>query len=106
MPLTFHQPYSNLLSTKIWRYCPPGLKDNLQNVNNSKTQAFSVGACKYEYELNMNDTSIEMNNDIRILGVTLDSNLNFKNHISEQLKKAYAKASALRRIRRFLPTEN
>ena len=44
-------------------------------------------------------------NDIRILGVTLDSNLNFKNHIGEQLKKAYTKASALRRIRRFLPTE-
>ena len=51
----------------------------------------------------MNDTSIEMTNDIRILGVTLDSNLNFKNHISEQLKKAYAKASALRRIRPVLP---
>ena len=34
-------------------------KDNLLNVNNSKTHAFSVGACKYEYELNMNDTSFE-----------------------------------------------
>lgn len=29
----------------------------------------------------------------------------FKEHISEQLKKAYAKASALRRIRRFVPTD-
>ena len=49
----------------------------------------------------MNDTNIEITNNIRILGVTLDSNLNFKNHITEQLKKAYAKASVLRRIRRF-----
>ena len=79
--------------------------NNSLNVNNSKTQAFSVGACKYEYELNMNDTNIEITNNIRILGVTLDSNLNFKNHITEQLKKAYAKASVLRRIRRFLPTD-
>ena len=53
----------------------------------------------------MNDTNIEITNNIRILGVTLDSNLNFKNHITEQLKKAYAKASVLRRIRRFLPTD-
>ena len=34
--------------------------NNSLNVNNSKTQAFSVGACKYEYELNMNDTNIEI----------------------------------------------
>lgn len=35
--------------------------------------------------------------------VTLDKDLSSKEHISDQLKKAYAKAFALRRIRRFLP---
>ena len=43
---------------------------------------------------------------MKILGVTLDKMLTFlKDHISEQLKKAYAKFSALRRLRRFVPAE-
>ena len=41
---------------------------------------------------------------IRILGVELDSMLNFIEHIS-QLKKAYAKTGALRRIRHFVPMD-
>ena len=31
--------------------------------------------------------------------------LNFKEHISSQLKRAYAKTSALRRIMRFVPVD-
>jgi len=42
---------------------------------------------------------------MKILEVTLDKKLTFKNHISGQLKKAYAKSAALIRISRFLPTE-
>ena len=42
---------------------------------------------------------------IRILDVELDSMLNFIEHISSQLKKAYAKTGALRRIRHFVPVD-
>ena len=42
---------------------------------------------------------------MKILDVTLDKKLTFKDHISEQLKKAYAKSAALIRSRRFLPTQ-
>lgn len=42
---------------------------------------------------------------MKILGVTLDKKLNFKAYIAEQTKKAFAKASALRRLRRFIPQE-
>ena len=42
---------------------------------------------------------------LRILGVILDGNLTFKAHIKEQLSKTCAKASALRRLRRFIPQE-
>ena len=38
----------------------------------------------------------------RAPGATLDRKLSFKEHSFEQLKKAYAKISALRRIRRFV----
>ena len=42
---------------------------------------------------------------IRILGVELDSMLNFIEHIFSQLKKAYVRTGALRRIRRFVPMD-
>ena len=48
---------------------------------------------------------IEIGDSIKILGVTLDSKLSFREHITEQLKKAYSKATALRRIRRFIPID-
>ena len=40
---------------------------------------------------------------LEILGVVLDSKLTFKAHIKEQLIKACAKVSALRRLRKFIP---
>ena len=48
-----------------------------------------------------NDARIEFLKSIKILGVNIDKDLSYKEHISDQLKKVYAKASALRRIRRF-----
>ena len=42
---------------------------------------------------------------MKILEVTMDKKLTFKDDISEQLKKVYAKSAALILIRRFLPTE-
>ena len=48
---------------------------------------------------------IEISDSIKILGVTLDSKLSFREHITEQLKKAYSKATALRRIRHFVPID-
>ena len=40
---------------------------------------------------------------IKIIVINLDKDLSHKEHISDQLKKAYAKASAMGRLRRFLP---
>ena len=70
-------------------------------MNSTKTQALSVGPC--DYSLFLNNARIEFLQSIKILGVTLDKDLSYKEHISDQLKKAYAKASSLRRIKRFLP---
>ena len=53
----------------------------------------------------LKNTRIEFLQSIKILGDTLDKDLSYKEHISDQLKKAYAKASALRGIRRFLPLD-
>lgn len=43
----------------------------------------------------------ETQDTLKILGVFLDSKLNFKAHIEKQLREACAKASALRRLRKF-----
>ena len=43
-----------------------------------------------------------MKDALKILGVVLDSKLTFKAHIKEQLNKACTKASALRRICKFI----
>ena len=42
---------------------------------------------------------------LKMLGVVLDSKLTFKEHIKEQLTKSCVKASALRRIRKFVPRD-
>ena len=72
-------------------------------INNAKTQALPIGPCKYDFDLTLNGSGDTKLPSIRILGVELDSMLNFIEHISSQLKKAYAKTAALRRIRPFVP---
>ena len=76
-------------------------ESNHLTVNRTKIQALSVGPC--DHSLFLSNARIEFLQSIKILGVTLDKDLSYKEHISDQLKKAYAKASALRKIRRFLP---
>ena len=74
-------------------------------INNAKTQALLIGPCKYDFDLTLNGSGVTKLPSIRILGVELDSMLNFIEHISSQLKKAYAKAGALRRIKHFVPMD-
>ena len=81
------------------------LESNHLTVNSTKTQALSFGPCDYDYSLFLHDARIEFLKSVKILGVNLDKDLSYKEHISDQLKKVYEKASALRRIRRFLPHE-
>ena len=78
-------------------------ESNHLTVNSTKTQALSVGPC--DYSLFLYNARIEFQQSIKILGVTLDKDLSYKEHISDPLKKAYAKASALRTVRRFLPRD-
>ena len=76
--------------------------ENYLLINDAKTQVLLIGPCKYDFDLTLNGCGVTKLSSIRILGVELDSMLNFREHISSQLKKAYAKTAALRRIRRFV----
>ena len=70
--------------------------------NAAKTQAIAIGLSSYEYEFHLNDSYVDTKDTLKILGVILDSKLTLKAHIKEQLNKACTKASALRRIRKFI----
>ena len=70
-------------------------------INNAKTQALPIGLWKHDFDLTLNGSGVTKPPSIRILGVELDSMLNLIEHISSQLKEAYAKTGALRRIRHF-----
>ena len=96
-------PSWNFQLTKIFKLFSRGLTFNHVTLNSIKTQASSVVPCDYVYSLFLNDVKIELFKSIKILGVTLDWHLSNKKHISDQLKKGYPKASALRRMRLFLP---
>ena len=74
-------------------------------INNAKLQALPIGPCKYGFDLTLNGSGVTKLPSIRILGVELDSMLNFIEHISSQLNKASSKTGALRRIRRFVPMD-
>ena len=65
----------------------------------------AVGPVSYRYNFSVDNNEVDVNDTLKILGVTLDCKLNFVAHVSEQVKKACAKASALRRIRRFIPLD-
>ena len=78
---------------------------NHLKINDIKTQAMVIGSSEYEYNFKLDDSSIKLTDTLRILGVTFDRRLKFKAHIAEQTKRACAKASALRRLRRFIPQE-
>ena len=49
--------------------------------------------------------AIKIKDNLKILGVTLDSSLTFKPHITEMLKKTYGKIAALRRLKRTVPMD-
>ena len=74
-------------------------------ISNTKTKALPIGLWKNDFDVALNDSGMNKLPSIRILGVELDSMLNFIEHISSQLKKAYVRTGALRRIGRFVPMD-
>ena len=51
------------------------------------------------------DITIKSVSSVTLLGITIDSKLNFKEHINNIVQKAYYKLYALRRLRKFLTLE-
>ena len=78
---------------------------NFLQLNGPKTQAMILGKSSYNYDLKIENSAIKIKDNLKILGVTLDSSLTFKPHITEMLKKTYGKIAALRRLKRTVPMD-
>ena len=50
---------------------------------------------------NLNGNKIVCEDNVKLLGVTIDSDLNFDNHISEMFKKASRQLNILERIGKY-----
>ena len=62
-----------------------------------------LGNSKYLFNLQTNNSQIEIRDSLKILGVTIDRNLSYKLHIKDLLSKVYPKVAALRRLKRLVP---
>ena len=84
---------------------------NLMKVNPDKFQAIAIAigkkTNKHNLTFNLNENYIICEDNVVLLGVTIDSSLNFNNHISEICKKIKKKKTSgqlniLKRIGKYL----
>ena len=82
------------------------LKTNHMRVNPKKILAMLVSKRKNsipeDFTICINDVDIKPKNSVRLLGITLDNKLNFKNHIRSICKSASCQLNALFRLENFL----
>ena len=52
--------------------------------------------------MQISDITIKLASSVRLLGITIDLKLNYKEHINKIVKKSYYKLYALRKLKKFL----
>ena len=78
-------------------------KINAVKANPGKFQFMILGVKNIaHFTINVNGKIIPCSNELKLLGVTIDNELEFKKHIEDLCKKASYKLHALRRIRGYL----
>ena len=77
-------------------------KQNRMTVNLDKIQAIVLGRHKQKEKINLNINGAEIKGQNSVIGVEIDNELNFNNHISIICKKARNKINTISRIQSFL----
>ena len=81
--------------------------NNMLKGNHDKYKVLLVNRRKQDTTINVKFGKINMESskELKLLGVTIDSKLNFTMHISEICKKASCKIGVLSRLRNLIPAE-
>ncbi|KAK3103380.1 hypothetical protein FSP39_018833 [Pinctada imbricata] len=93
----------DILSVKTW------CDENKMAINENKSKCLLIGSRQRLSRLDKKEIDIEVNGKPlqnveadKLLGVTIDNNLQFNKHISEVCRNISCKISLLRRIKRYL----
>ena len=75
-------------------------EQNKMQANPEKFQALAIGTktCKENVEFTINNINLACSDEVKLLGVTLDYQLQFDSHISDICKKASRQLNVLKRI--------
>ena len=57
-----------------------------------------------DFEITMSNVKLRCGSDLRLLGLTIDQNLDFSKYVSEVCKRAGRKVGVITRLRNILPT--
>ena len=79
---------------------------NLLAGNLKKYQVLNLGFIQNDSNICVNDVEIETKDNIKFLGVVLDSELNFSEHIISICKKASQRIGVLMRLRNLIPMKS
>ena len=80
-------------------------KSNYMKANPSKFQAICLSRDNQQIQLKVEDSIIESEPVVKLLGVYIDQNLNFNHHVSIISKKAARQVNALQRICKYVDYE-
>ena len=75
---------------------------NSMVANPAKFQIMFLGTKESISNFNIQNISVPVSDHVKLLGIKIDSNLNFKSHINDICNKAAGKTRALLRIRPFI----
>ena len=76
--------------------------DNLMKLNDKKCHLLMFGNKKHQHTITIGNSVINESNSQQLLGVNIDKNLNFSDHVNTLCKKASQKLHALARISPYM----
>ena len=80
-------------------------KDNFMIVNPGKFQAMIIkrfGKMENKHEMYIENKKITSEHSVKLLGIEIDNQLNFDNHVSTLCKKAGSQLNAIGRLRKYI----
>ena len=79
--------------------------ENHMTLNPGKCHYMVIGSRDLSHEIMLNNNKITSSNEEKLLGIFLDSKLNFESRIGSLCRKAGQKVSALARLKNYLTTD-